>query len=153
VDVGLSGSRVGGKTQLPAYRAVVSDLRLAYNQFEELEAFARFGTRLDDDTRRTLARGERVREGLQQSQYATISAAAPVGTLPALTNGLFDGLPLAEVPTAEEVVRNAMLNELPDLWSRIESGEPLDEADRERVLALARGRIEEAFEVEFDADS
>src|SRR5690606_40818613 len=61
VDLGPSVSRVGGKTQLPAYRSVVSDLRLSYAQFEELEAFARFGTRLDDDTRHTLARGEPVR--------------------------------------------------------------------------------------------
>src|SRR5690606_30992597 len=60
VDVGLSVSRVGGKTQLPAYRAVAAALRLSYSQFEELEAFARFGTRLDEETRRTLTRGERV---------------------------------------------------------------------------------------------
>jgi F-type H+/Na+-transporting ATPase subunit alpha len=76
VNVGLSVSRVGGKTQLPAYRAVAADLRLSYSQFEELEAFARFGTRLDEDTRRTLARGERVREVLKQPQYATLPAAA-----------------------------------------------------------------------------
>ena len=62
VDVGKSVSRVGGKTQLAAYRAVAGDLRLSYSQFEELEAFARFGTRLDEDTQRTLERGRRVRE-------------------------------------------------------------------------------------------
>jgi F-type H+-transporting ATPase subunit alpha len=43
-DVGKSVSRVGGKTQLPAYRAVAGNLRLSYSQFEELEKFARFST-------------------------------------------------------------------------------------------------------------
>ena len=57
IDIGRSVSRVGGKAQLPAYRAVAADLRLAYAQFEELETFARFGTRLDDDTRSQLERG------------------------------------------------------------------------------------------------
>jgi len=65
VDVGKSVSRVGGKTQLPAYRSVAGDLRLSYSQFEELESFSRFGTRLDDATRRTLERGWRVREILK----------------------------------------------------------------------------------------
>ena len=57
VDVGKSVSRVGGKSQLPAYREVVGDLRLSYSQFEELEAFARFGTKLDEETRKTLEHG------------------------------------------------------------------------------------------------
>src|SRR5690606_27472860 len=116
VDVGLSVSRVGGKTQLPAYRSVVSDLRLSYSQFEELEAFARFGTRLDEDTRRTLARGERVREVLKQAQYATVSAPAQVVTLLALTAGLFDPLRLEEIADAEVVVRDAVHDELAEIW-------------------------------------
>lgn len=69
VDVGKSVSRVGGKAQLSAYRAVAGDLRLAYAQFEELEIFSRFSTRLDDETRHALARGRRVREVLKQAQY------------------------------------------------------------------------------------
>jgi hypothetical protein len=62
VDLGKSVSRIGGKTQLSAYRAVAGDLGLSYAQFEELETFARFGTRLDEDTRRTIEHGERARE-------------------------------------------------------------------------------------------
>ena len=65
VDVGKSVSRVGGKAQIPAYRQVAGDLRLSYTQFQELEAFARFGTRLDDRTRATLEHGRRVREALK----------------------------------------------------------------------------------------
>src|SRR5690606_15429675 len=125
-------SRVGGKTQLRAYRSVVSDLRLSYSQFEELEAFARFGTRLDEDTRRTLARGERVREVLKQPQFATVSAAAQVVTLLALTAGLFDRLPLASIARAESIVRESVRDEFPEPWARIEHGEPLGDDDRAR---------------------
>ncbi|HKK30661.1 MAG TPA: F0F1 ATP synthase subunit alpha, partial [Alphaproteobacteria bacterium] len=68
IDIGASVSRIGGKVQLPAYRAVAGDLRLFYSQFEELETFARFGTRLDEATRKKLTRGRRVRDVLQQTE-------------------------------------------------------------------------------------
>jgi F-type H+-transporting ATPase subunit alpha len=68
IDIGVSVSRVGGKAQLPAFRAVAGDLRLMYAQFEELETFARFGTQLDAETRRKLTRGLRVREVLKQRE-------------------------------------------------------------------------------------
>lgn len=152
VDVGLSVSRVGGKTQLPAYRSVVSDLRLSYSQFEELEAFARFGTRLDEDTRRTLARGERVREVLKQRQYATVSASAQVVTLLALTAGLFDRFPLAAIAGAEQRVREAVRSELPEIWTRIERGHSLTDVDREQMLKVAGRRIDETFPAGSDAD-
>ncbi len=61
IDVGKSVSRVGGQAQLPAYRAVAGHLKLAYSQFEELESFAKFGTRLDDATRKIIDHGQRIR--------------------------------------------------------------------------------------------
>src|SRR5690606_32701150 len=120
VDVGLSVSRVGGKTQLPAYRAVVSDLRLSYSQFEELEAFARFGPRVADDPRRTLAGGGRVRAALDHPQYATVPAAAQVVTLLALAAGHSDDLPITAIARAEELVREAVRTEVPGVWSAVE---------------------------------
>jgi F-type H+/Na+-transporting ATPase subunit alpha len=152
VNVGLSVSRVGGKTQLPAYRAVAADLRLSYSQFEELEAFARFGTRLDEDTRRTLARGERVREVLKQPQYATLPAAAQVVTLLAVTAGLFDPLPLDRMADAEAAVRDAVSRELPDLWSAIERGDALTDEHRESLIATARASLATAVGSGPDAD-
>ena len=84
MDVGRSVSRVGGKTQLPAYRAVAGDLRLSYSQFEELEAFSRFSSRLDEETRATLERGRRVREIFKQSQYQTLSVPEQIAVLIAM---------------------------------------------------------------------
>ena len=70
VDVGKSVSRVGGKAQRAAYRAVAGDLKLAYAQFEELETFARFGARLDEDTRKIIEHGRRIRACLKQPEFA-----------------------------------------------------------------------------------
>src|SRR5690606_33415523 len=109
------------------------------------------GTRLDEDTRRTLARGERVREVLKQPQYATVSAPAQVVTLLALTEGLFDRLALSQIARAERDVCDAAQRELPKLWSRIELGEPLSDDARRELLAVAARRLEHVFESS-DAD-
>ncbi len=110
VDVGKSVSRVGGRTQLTAYRKVAADLRLSYSQFQELEAFARFGTRLDEKTRKILQHGWRVREALKQNQFSPLSAAEQVAVLYAVNTGMADHLPLSVIAAMEaeivEVVRN-----------------------------------------------
>ena len=108
IDVGKSVSRVGGKAQLPGYRRVAGDLRLSYSQFQELEAFSRFGTRLDASTKNALTHGRRVREALKQKQYAPLSAGGQIAVLRAVTQGLFDAIPLAQVNDAEEAVLAAL---------------------------------------------
>lgn len=142
VDVGKSVSRVGGKTQLPAYRAVAGDLRLSYSQFEELEAFSRFGTRLDDTTRQTLTRGRQVREILKQPQYQPISVAEQIAVLLAVTQGIFDAVPIEKIVEAEKRVRQEVSKVLPDVCQRIEAGEHLSEGDRKALLDLAQTTIE-----------
>lgn len=145
VDVGESVSRVGGKTQLPAYRAVTGDLRLSYSQFEELEAFARFGTRLDEETRRTIERGRRVREVLKQPQYEPIPVAEQIAVLLAVTSGLFDRLAIEQIEQAERVVRRGVVERLPDVTERIEAGEPLSEHDRNALLTVAKTELDRVF--------
>ena len=131
VDVGMSVSRVGGKAQYPAYRKVAGDLRLSYSQFQELEAFARFGTRLDERTRKILAHGHRVREILKQDRFLPLSASEQIVILLAASNGLLDSVPLERIPEAEgsiiESVRSAtepekeMVNAGPEdmIWKRL----------------------------------
>mgnify|MGYP003655454797 CR=1 FL=1 len=92
VVVGRSVSRVGGKTQLPAYRVVAGDLRLTYSQFEELERFARFSSQLDEDTRATLHRGRLIREILKQRQFHPLTLSQQIASLVAVTSGGFDAL-------------------------------------------------------------
>jgi F-type H+-transporting ATPase subunit alpha len=138
IDVGKSVSRVGGKTQLPAFRAVAGDLRLSYTQFEELETFARFGTRLDEDTRKLLERGRRVREVLKQSQYEPLQVAEQIATLVAVNNGVFDTVSLSEVAAMERTIREAMRERLSEVSERIETGKKLLPEDVEAFLRVAR---------------
>jgi F-type H+-transporting ATPase subunit alpha len=138
VDVGKSVSRVGGKAQLPAYRSVAGELRLSYSQFEELEAFSRFGTRLDDETRRTIERGRRVREVLKQPVYAPLPVAEQIAVLLAVNAGLLDGLALERVSEAEQRVRTAEREQLGELCARMERGEKLGEQERQVLLETAR---------------
>ena len=115
VDVGKSVSRVGGKTQLPAYRAVAGNLRLSYSQFEELEKFARFSTRLDEETRKTIERGRRVREVLKQDQYNTLSVPEQMVALLSVTEGLFDDIPVDNIDETEKKILSAVKGKLPDI--------------------------------------
>lgn len=105
VKIGTSVSRVGGKTQLPAYQSITSSLKITYSQFEELEAFASFGTRLDESTKKTLERGKRIREVLNQPQYSPIPVTEQIGVLLAVTEGILDKVPLEKIQWAEEIIR------------------------------------------------
>ncbi|MBE3069469.1 MAG: alternate F1F0 ATPase, F1 subunit alpha [Planctomycetes bacterium] len=141
VDVGRSVSRVGGKAQLPAYRAVAGDLKLAYAQFEELERFSRYGTRLDEDVRHRLERGRRVREILKQPQFGPMPVARQIAVLFAVAEGLFDHLPMAEIAAAEAAVAERVAADLPDLCTRIAAGEKITDADREALRSLVAGAV------------
>lgn len=137
IDVGKSVSRVGGKAQRPAYRSVAGDLKLAYAQFEELETFARFGTRLDEHTRKTIEHGRRIRTCLKQPEFETFSVAEQIAVLLALTEGLFDTVPLDRMPEAELAVRDAS-RELPEaLRQSLLSDEPLSDSNRGAIVELA----------------
>ncbi|MCK9376939.1 MAG: alternate F1F0 ATPase, F1 subunit alpha [Syntrophobacterales bacterium] len=146
VDVGKSVSRVGGKAQLPAYRAVAGDLRLSYSQFQELEAFSRFGTRLDERTRKTLEHGYRVREVLKQAQFDPMPVAHQIAVLLAVTQGLFDDIPLDRVAAAEKAVRHMLCEYLPDLCGRIEAGEHLRSEERELILRKTKEVVQSSLE-------
>lgn len=135
IDIGKSVSRVGGKAQLPAYRAIVSDLRLFYAQFEEFEAFARFGTRLDPETKQALERGRRVREILKQSEHAPQSIGDQISVLFAATQGLLDHVPADAIVSAEASILSRIKSAIPDIYERIEGGHDLEANDVERLRA------------------
>ncbi|KIZ40243.1 MULTISPECIES: alternate F1F0 ATPase, F1 subunit alpha [Rhodopseudomonas] len=138
VDVGKSVSRVGGKAQRAAYRAVAGDLKLAYAQFEELETFARFGARLDDDTRKTIAHGRRIRACLKQPEFSPVAVPAQIAVLLALTAGLFDGIALDRMIDAQNAVQQAAANIPAEIAARFDSAAKLGDADREAIIELAR---------------
>ncbi len=133
IDVGKSVSRVGGKTQLQAFRQVAGDLRLSYSQFEELESFASFGTRLDDATHKALERGRRVREVLKQDQYLPQTITQQIAAFVSVTSGEFDPVPTEQVNALADQVGQTVEKRFPSLRDRIEGGDRLTETDKEAI--------------------
>ena len=141
VDVGKSVSRVGGKAQRAAYRAVAGDLKLAYAQFEELETFARFGARLDQDTTRIIEHGRRIRACLKQSEFASVSVPGQIAVLLALTAGLFDQVAMERMTDAEFAVQQAAANFAAELCSRLTTADALGDDDRTSIVRMARDAL------------
>jgi F-type H+/Na+-transporting ATPase subunit alpha len=138
VDVGRSVSRVGGKAQRAAYRAVAGDLKLAYAQFEELETFARFGARLDEATRKSIEHGRRIRACLKQPEFAPVSVPAQIAVLLALDAELFDAVPVDRMTQAEHAVRAAAMDIPAEICARFETAAALNVEDRNTIINIAR---------------
>ncbi|PIR73407.1 MAG: F0F1 ATP synthase subunit alpha [Candidatus Moranbacteria bacterium CG10_big_fil_rev_8_21_14_0_10_35_21] len=97
INAGLSVSRVGSAAQIKAMKKVAGKLRLDLAQFRELEAFAQFGSDLDENTRRQIERGKRTVEILKQGQYEPMAVENQVVILYALTNGFVDDVAVEEI--------------------------------------------------------
>nr|MBP8866762.1 alternate F1F0 ATPase, F1 subunit alpha [Propionivibrio sp.] len=141
VDVGKSVSRVGGKAQRAAYRVVAGDLKLAYAQFEELETFSRFGARLDEDTRKIIEHGLRIRACLKQQESTPVSLPAQIAVLLALTAGLFDLVPVDQMTEAENAVQEAAADIPPKVNARLYTAEKLSDEDRATIIQIARNSL------------
>ena len=137
IDVGKSVSRVGGKTQLSAYCAVAGDLRLSYSQLEEVEVFSRFGTQLDEQTRKTLIRGRRVREILKQPQSQPLEVAEQIAVLLPVTSRVFDAVPLDQIDRVSKALCRTLSRELPSVCQSIETGKKLTDEEYQAILKIA----------------
>tara|TARA_B100000287_G_scaffold5922_1_gene5716 strand:- start:3643 stop:5166 length:1524 start_codon:yes stop_codon:yes gene_type:complete len=101
IDVGLSVSRVGGNAQIKAMKSVAGTLRLDLAQYRELEAFAKFGSDLDQATLAQLTRGERMVEILKQNQYVPMDVEKQVAIIFAASKGHLDDLPVEQISDFE----------------------------------------------------
>ena len=142
VDAGKSVSRVGGKAQRAAYRAVAGDLKLAYAQFEELETFSRFGARLDEATRKTIEHGRRIRACLKQPELAPVPVFEQIALLLALTAELFDRVPIDKMTDAENALRKAAAEIPADVRERLDTADKLSDEDRGTIVQIARKALE-----------
>ena len=104
VQIGMSVSRIGGKAQVASYKNITGALKLTYSQFEELESFISFGTRLDENTKKILDRGRRIRQVLNQPQHSPMEVTEQIGILLAVTTGLLDDIPLNKIDDAQELI-------------------------------------------------
>jgi F-type H+-transporting ATPase subunit alpha len=97
INVGISVSRVGGNAQIKPMKKVAGKIKLELSQYRELEAFAQFGSELDADTQRTLARGERLVKTLNQHERAPLAVEDQVIQIYAATNGYLDRVSVDKV--------------------------------------------------------
>lgn len=102
LNVGISVSRVGSAAQIKAMKKVAGKLRLDVAQFRELEAFAQFGSDLDEKTRSQIERGKRTIEVLKQDQYEPMLVEHQVAILYAVTNGFMDDVPVEKAQEWEK---------------------------------------------------
>ena len=142
IDIGKSVSRVGDKAQLPIYQTATGSLKLEHAQFEELETFARFGTRLDERTRIILEHGQRIRAVLNQLESQPVKVPEQITLLLALNNRLFDEVPLSNMKEAETAVRKAA-SELPEEVTNafFTEGKPSEEHQR-AILEICSQALE-----------
>src|SRR5207237_6077603 len=111
VNVGTSVSRVGSSAQTKAMKKVAGRLRLDLAQFRELEAFAQFGSELDQATQAALARGERLVATLNQPQYDPWPVEEQVAAIYAGVNGYLDKVPVPQIPRFQDELREYLRSE------------------------------------------
>jgi len=140
VNIGSSVSRVGGKTQLPAYRQITSALKLTYSQFEELELFSSFSARLDEETKRILERGYRIRKILNQPQYSPMDVTEQIGVFMAVINGILDAVPIEKLEAAEETIRT-VVREYDDFREGIRNQKKMDEDIKNKFFQMVEERL------------
>src|SRR5213078_2897456 len=97
INVGISVSRVGGNAQIGPMKKVAGRIKLELSQYRDLEAFAQFGSDLDADTQKTLARGERLVLTLNQHERAPLPVEDQVVQIYAATNGYLDRITVDRV--------------------------------------------------------
>jgi F-type H+-transporting ATPase subunit alpha len=150
INVGISVSRVGGDAQRKAMKKVAGKLRLDLSQYRDLEAFAQFGSELDPDTQRSLARGERLVEMLNQKERQPLSVAEQVASIYAGTGGYLDRIKTERVRQFLEDLLARLKAESSELMDRIDSGELSD--DDEQALGSAIAEMVDDFGPDFDAE-
>ena len=150
INVGISVSRVGSSAQLKPMSKSAGGLRLELSQFRSLEAFAQFGSDLDADTQKTLARGERLVEALKQGELKPLEVSEQVVSVFAGTAGFLDRIKVDRVKEFLELALGRFHSEQADLLGKIDAGEWSDEV--QDGLRKTLGEAIDDFGPDFDEE-
>ncbi|MCD4760674.1 F0F1 ATP synthase subunit alpha [bacterium] len=142
LSTGLSVSRVGSAAQKKAMKKVAGKLKMDLAQFRELEAFAQFGSDLDDATKQQLDRGARVTEILKQGQYNPLSQAKQVSIIYAAANGHLDKVPVKNLDAFEKKLFTAMESEGKAVLDNIEKTGELSDGDEQKLKVIIEDLVE-----------
>jgi F-type H+-transporting ATPase subunit alpha len=135
----MSVSRIGGKAQVPAMQAVAQRLKIDYARFMEVEAFTRFGSRLEEESLKLVRRGERLRELLRQPRFATCSLEDQVLSFVILESGALDVRELGAAHALCGTAVSALKDRFPEVVRRIREQGALEPADLETLTAAVPG--------------
>jgi F-type H+/Na+-transporting ATPase subunit alpha len=138
INVGISVSRVGGNAQITPLRKVAGKLKIELSQFRDLEAFAQFGSDLDPETQRTLARGERLVSSLNQGERSPLAVEDQVAVVYAATNGFIDRINVDRVAEFHQGLVERLHAEIPETLKKIAGGDWSDESQKELDDAVAQ---------------
>jgi len=138
VDVGISVSRVGGSAQIKAMKSIAGTLRLDLAQFRELEAFAKFGSDLDQSTLQQLNRGKIMVEILKQNQYVPMSIAQQVAIIFAGVNGYMDKIDLAKISDYESGLMDYLSANNQEVLNAISTSGKMDEKTEIKLKSALR---------------
>jgi F-type H+/Na+-transporting ATPase subunit alpha len=150
INVGISVSRVGGDAQITSMKRVAGRLKLELSQYRELEAFAQFGSELDVETQRTLARGERLVATLNQKERHPLPVEDQVVQIFAATHGYLDRITVDKVDEFLEGLTQRMHAEQQELLKRLAAGEWDDEIEAQ--LDAATKDFSEDFGYDLDEE-
>jgi F-type H+-transporting ATPase subunit alpha len=150
INVGISVSRVGGNAQITPMRKVSGTLKLELSQYRELEAFSQFGSELDPETQKTLARGERLVKTLNQHERQPMAIEDQVVQVYAATNGYLDRIKVDRVQDFLADLTDSVRGNEPDLLKEIAAGEWSD--DVQNRLGAAVERFAEDFGFDLDEE-
>ena len=150
INVGISVSRVGGNAQIQPMRKVSGRLKLDLSQYRELEAFAQFGSELDAETQRTLARGERLVKTLNQAERHPMAVEDQVVQIYAATNGALDRIAVDKVERFLADLTDSVRSNEPDLLKKIADGDWSDETQSQVEKAVER--VAEDFGYDLDEE-
>ena len=151
INVGISVSRVGGNAQTKAMKSVAGKLRLDLAQYRELEAFAQFGSELDPETQKSLARGERLVETLNQQERQPLEVEDQVVEIFAGTQGHLDRIKVDRIGVFQKDLRDRMHAEHHELLKRIKESGKLSDEDEE-TLSKAIAEFVDDFGPDFDEE-
>ena len=151
INVGISVSRVGGDAQTKAMKKVAGKMKGELSQYRDLAAFAQFGSELDAETQRTLARGERLVELLKQNEREALSVADQVASIYSGTGGYLDLIKTERVQDFLVDLLARLHSDNKDLLERINETGQFPEED-EKALGDAIGNFVDDFGPDFDKD-
>ena len=146
INAGISVSRVGGSAQIKAMKKIAGNMRIDLAQYNELKAFSQFGSDLDEGTKATLARGERLTEILKQKQYAPMPVEEQVVSIYAVVKGHTDSVQVENIGRFEKEFLDFMRSSYKEKVLDVIASTGKMEADTEEVLKNAIAEFKKGFQ-------